>query len=147
MTTKELMERAKAVSYVAHLGQVDKSGVPYYLHPARVGENFKVDEYELRAVAYLHDVLEDTELTVSDLITLGFSPEIISSVIALTRVSNEQPDAYYARVRKNSVAKLVKFSDIEDNTNPKRLALLPKETADRLVRKYIHALNELRKDD
>jgi len=146
MSTLELENVAAAVCYIAHLGQIDKSGVPYYLHPYRVANYLDEKDHEGRTVAYLHDVLEDTKLTVSDLVSLMFPPEIIASVVTLTRVNNEPSDAYYARVRQNAVAKRVKKADIKDNTDPKRLALLPKETSDRLIKKYSHAIYELDKE-
>lgn len=136
--------RARILSRLAHRGQTDKAGNPYFQHPERVAANIvrrspvrskrRLDA--LLAVAYLHDVLEDTWVTEKHLRWLGLSPDVIAAVVDMTRIKGEPRDTYLKRVRKNPLAKPVKLADIEDNSNPERLALLDQVTRDRLVRKY-----------
>ena len=72
---KSVSQQAYEVAKKAHLGQVDKAGVDYIKHPKTVASFVETDEE--KAVAYLHDVVEDTKLTLLDLEELGFSKTII----------------------------------------------------------------------
>ncbi|MGM0122862.1 hypothetical protein IGI37_000228 [Enterococcus sp. AZ194] len=77
-----MVEVAKRLSKKAHETQVDKGGQSYYLHPETVASFVQTDEE--KAVAYLHDVLEDTELTEEQLKEAGMSEAIIQAVKLLT---------------------------------------------------------------
>ncbi|MCU1655423.1 MAG: phosphohydrolase [Pseudonocardiales bacterium] len=139
----DLVPYAYLISSRAHAGQVDKSGAEYIAHPRRVahrlGTRAAGDEYI--AVAWLHDVVEQASVTLDDLFAVGFSTEVIDAVNALTRRPGERdPVDYYRRVVANKIALAVKLADIEDNRDPRRLRLLPVETAERLSRKYAHAV-------
>ena len=52
-------------------GQYDKSGLPYITHPLHVAESMESEDECV--VALLHDVLEDTDYTVKDLINMGIT--------------------------------------------------------------------------
>ena len=134
----ELVETAEAIARAAHIGQTDKIGVDYIEHPRRVAERF--DRAELpreSAVAWLHDVLEDTPVSAEDLRAKGIPEEVIVAVELLTKDESE-PDLtdYYTRIRQNQLALAVKIADIADNTDPARTANLDDETRDRLATKY-----------
>lgn len=58
--------RRRSIIAAAHRGQVDKAGQPYITHPARVAARVAGDENAV-AAAWLHDVVEDTGLTLADL--------------------------------------------------------------------------------
>lgn len=62
---KREVYKALKFSQKAHEGQVDKSGVQYFLHPVRVSYMALTDDEKI--VALLHDVLEDTHYTVEDI--------------------------------------------------------------------------------
>lgn len=136
---------ARAVARSAHEGQTDKVGEPYFdVHVADVAARVAAFGPLVEAVAWLHDVAEDTEVTVDDL-RETFPAEVADAVDALTRRPGEQADDYYARVKANPVARTVKVhGDIPSNADPERLALLPAETRARLEAKYAHALAVLR---
>ncbi len=125
----------------AHDGQVDKAGRPYIEHPRRVSARFVDPTY--KCVALLHDVLEDSKMTPDDLRAAGTSEEVVEAVVALTYLKNESRDHYYARVKKNALALAVKLADIEDNTDPERLAALDDVVRSRLERKYAEAKRKL----
>lgn len=129
-----LVTLARGLAEKAHGGQVDKAGQPYISHPARVAARLETD-YEI-AVAWLHDVLEDTDLTVQDLRDYGLPQQVVSAVEALTRRLGEDPQEYYQRVAGDRLATRVKFADLEDNSDPVRLALLDESTRTRLIAKY-----------
>jgi len=123
----------------AHNGQLDKSGEPYILHPLRI--MLKMDSDEMRQVALLHDVLEDTDKTVNNLIDKGFSDSVIDAVVAITKIKNETYEEYLKRVKSNSIALKVKVEDINDNLN--RLENLDINTQTRLKNKYKRAFELL----
>jgi (p)ppGpp synthase/HD superfamily hydrolase len=125
----------------AHEGQVDKSGKPYIDHPLRVMG--RVSGEHARMAAVLHDVVEDTAVTDSDLLAAGCPPEVVATVLALSHRDGEGQEDYLARVRTDPVAVEVKRADIADNTSPARLALLDPATQDRLRAKYARALEIL----
>lgn len=58
-------EKAIEISARAHAGQVDKAGAPDLLHPLRVMLSVKMPQQQMAAV--LHDVVEDTPVTLEDL--------------------------------------------------------------------------------
>ena len=114
-----IIEKAIALAVQKHAGQIDKGGQPYILHPLRL--MFKVKTPEQQIVAVLHDVLEDTDTTVVDLISLGFSSEIIEAIQALTKKEGESRIQAAYRTVKNPIARAVKLVDIADNMDLTRI--------------------------
>ena len=133
MSTSKQLELAESLSRRAHQGQLDKAGLPYIDHPRKVAG--KLTEPRAQAVAWLHDVIEDTSTTENDL-RGQFDAAIVDAVVALTRVKGEADEAYYARIRSNELARQVKYADIHDNLDPLRTVLLDPATAERLAAKY-----------
>jgi len=128
---------AQGIAFVAHRGQTDQLGAEYIDHPGRVAETFDPISQPVEvAVAWLHDVLEDTDLTAQRLREAGVAPEVIDAVLLLTRTPDVAEAEYYARIRTNAVARSVKLADIADNTAPWRLRKLDHETQARLAEKY-----------
>ncbi len=144
MTLKELdtLSLAILLAKEKHHGQTDKNGLEYFTHPIRV--LCKVDTLEEQIVAVLHDIVEDTDVTLEDLRELKFSPTIIDAIDAISRRRNEQLKPYLRRVRRNRIAYNVKMQDIRDNSNLERLHSLPIETQERLAKKYKFCLEFLR---
>lgn len=133
-------EIAEQIARRAHEGQPDKTGLPYIEHVIRVAAGVAPAD---RATAWLHDVLEDTDITAEDLAAAGIDAETIASVEAITRHDDEADDDYYARVKSNAGALRVKASDLSDNSSEARLAGLDPETQARLREKYAHAAKVL----
>ena len=75
MIYTSLTNKAMQLAYKAHHGQVDKSGLPYILHPYHLAEQMK-DEITI-CTALLHDVAEDTSVTIEDLEILLTVPYLI----------------------------------------------------------------------
>ena len=139
----EQASRAQAIAVIAHRGQKDKLGVSYIYHSLDVAMRFDPIEDTLECcAAWLHDVLEATDITADDLDLAGIHPEVIEVVELLTRQDGEG-DEYYWRIAQNESARAVKIADIIDNTDPERLGALDDETHDRLHAKYAHALQIL----
>ncbi|MFO7779370.1 MAG: HD domain-containing protein [Nitriliruptoraceae bacterium] len=135
-----LLGAALAIATRAHAGQVDKAGNGYLAHPLRVAARVVDEGEEVVAAALLHDVLEDSELTLQDLAAAGMPPKVLETVDRLTRRPGESHSAAVRRAAAHPVAAVVKRADIADNTDPARLALLPEELRVRLHAKYERAL-------
>lgn len=131
---------ARAFAKAAHREQVDKNGEDYFGHVERVAGQVRDD---LKATAFLHDVMEDCGVTAEELADAGISSATIHRVEILTHRKNEPREEYYERVWASNGATEVKIADILDNTDPRRLAKLDDETIVRLVRKYAKALDAL----
>lgn len=136
-----MLTSALKVAINAHKNQTDKSGEPYILHPLRVA--FNVPGIDRKIVAILHNVIEDTDVTLGDLCTLGISTKIIDSIVAITRGKKETHEEYIKRVKLDDWARDVKIADINDNMDPVRLAKLDEKTFQRLTKKYTKALDYL----
>lgn len=116
--TSELL-RAEAIARLAHFGQVDKAGNDYIQHVERVVAGVESDK--AKAVAWLHDVLEDSDVTCCDLARSGIADDVIRAVKTLTRDSADTYSSYIALVQDSHdpLAIGVKLADLHDHlTNP-----------------------------
>ena len=134
-----IMNLSKAIEIAcrAHEGEVDKGGQPYILHPIRLMLKMKNDE--ARIVAVLHDVVEDSNFTLSDLREHGFGQAILEAVDCLTKKNGETYELFIERISENRLAKKVKIEDIKDNLDLTRLDEVTEKDILRLC-KYHKAL-------
>ncbi len=137
------LEDAVELATRAHAGQLDKVGEQYIGHPLRVMRAVAdsvaetgVDRVQAQLVAVLHDVVEDTDLALEDLASLGYPPEVVAAVDALSHRPAESVEDYLARVAANDLAIVVKRADMADNSDPARLARLPEDLANHYVLRY-----------
>lgn len=108
-----MVERALVVATEAHQGQFRRDGItPYIEHPKAVSE--LVGSPILKSVALLHDVVEDTKITLDDLKKL-FPKKVVSAVDAMTKRDGEEYLAYIKRVNRNPTARIVKLADLFAN--------------------------------
>jgi hypothetical protein len=128
------LDEAIALARAAHAGQRDKLGVAYICHPLTVMS--RVTSNDEKIVAALHDVVEDTPVTLDYLRGLGFEPHIIEAVDAISKRSGESLTGSMARVRAVPLALTVKKADISHNANPIRQTRLPDNVRARLTVKY-----------
>lgn len=105
----------------AHFGQIDKCGMSLWLHPYRVGLACHKYGYNVMSVGFLHDIIEDTSITLTQLRYLGFSEIVINAVDAISRKAGESYRIYILRVEENPIATLVKIADLMDNLRYDRL--------------------------
>ena len=133
-------EKAYEIAKRAHLGQVDKAGEDYIKHPQKVASFVKSDEE--KAVAYLHDVIEDTELTLEDLHEYEFSKEVIEAVDIITKKKGEDYQSYLNSVKKNKLARAVKLADLRHNSDLTRLTKVTEKDIER-KEKYQRAIDFL----
>jgi (p)ppGpp synthase/HD superfamily hydrolase len=101
-------------------GVLDKGGQPYILHCLRVMLP-QTDDTD-RQVALLHDVVEDTDVTLEYLLQQGFSEQVVSAVDALTHRDGESYAQYVIRLSQSEVATRVKLADLQDNYRLDRVA-------------------------
>ena len=137
-----MKELALKIATEAHKGQVDKSGVDYIEHPKKVASMCQNEDEVI--VALLHDVVEDTEVSLDDLRDCGFSEEIIDAVDCMTKRKNEEYDIYLQRVKSNKLARIVKQYDMTHNSDDSRYSSPTKEDIAR-CEKYKQRIIELNK--
>lgn len=137
-------KRARALAEIMHWNQTDKAGVPYTEHLIRVVDRFtmyralNLSAMDLQygvIAAWLHDIVEDTSITIEDLIRFHY-PERAVQIVGLMTRDDRPVEQYYADLKADPIGRLVKAADMDDNTNPSRLSLLPMETQERLRAKY-----------
>jgi (p)ppGpp synthase/HD superfamily hydrolase len=108
-----MLDKAVYIAAKAHLGQQDRYGAPYILHPIRV--MMRVGGTLEKIVAALHDIVERSAYTLEDLTKEGFEAEAIAAVAALTKGPGEDYMSYIERLKNNRTAVRVKLADLEDN--------------------------------
>ena len=140
-----LLKRAEIVARLAHGIQVDKAGVPYTEHLKAVAG--LVDRDDEKIVAWLHDTIEDTPLSLHDLRELGFPHHLVNAVALLTEdlrgnLSHKEYLIYIRDARGDGaeIARAVKRADLKHNADPSRNSWMP---AEKLSERYRRALEIL----
>lgn len=121
-----------------HTGQVDKAGRPYIEHLTRVLLRVQAAGGDLiqQIASLLHDSIEDRKVSAEQLLWLGVPKEAVELVVVLTKGERQSYEGYLAGVKSCQRAHLVKLGDLDDNSDPARLAVLPEAVAQRLRQKY-----------
>lgn len=130
-------ELAQSIAAAAHKGQVDKAGKPYIMHPAHVAASVQGDA--AKAVAWLHDVVEDTPLTFAELQERGVAPEVIEALRLLTHDESVPYLEYVRSLKSNALARAVKLADLRHNSDLSRLPRIT-EKDQRRAEKYAKAI-------
>lgn len=159
-------EKAFYIAFQAHYGQTDKGGRSYIYHPLSLcyiltgtpcnSPLLLQDHYlnqeplilhslldcEIMTAALLHDVVEDTDMTLEELRSFGLPDFSVSLVALLTRQKEEDYSAYIDRIASNPYACLIKTADLLHNCNLNRLPVISRN--DLLRRdKYISVIRRL----
>ncbi len=137
------LEKALSIALKAHCGQKDKNGFPYVFHPIRV--MLSLNDPVAQIVALLHDVAEDSDISVEYLQKAGFDAQIVEAVGCLTKGENEDYFDYIKRVKQNPLARTVKLADLQDNLNLNRLNVIDENDFKRF-KKYLKAKEILKSD-
>ena len=141
MIYTSLTKKALRLCFDAHKDQVDKAGAPYVFHPFHLAEQMPD---ELTTVcALLHDVAEDSEITLDEIAAMGFPAEVIEALSLLTHDDAVEYMDYVREVAKNPIARRVKMADLKHNSDTSRLDAVDDRVKAR-VRKYRKALKILR---
>lgn len=135
-----IVDKAIFIATQAHLGQKDKGGVIYILHPIAVMKKLMDDgikDEALLAAAVLHDVVEDSDWTLEDIFHSTRESVVDHYVSYLTHHKEIPYMDYIAMMKKNCPAVIpVKLADIWHNTLPERLNNLKGELLDKRLEKY-----------
>ena len=119
MVYTPLTIKAMKLAYNAHEGQFDQSGVPYIFHPVHLAE--QMTDETTTCIALLHDVLEDTTLSLQEL-EAEFPREITDVVLLLTHEPDENYLDYIRKLCQSPLARKVKLADIAHNSDETRLS-------------------------
>lgn len=136
-----LLEKAIGIALRAHGGQKGKDGAPYILHPLRLMARMGTDEERMAAV--LHDVVEDTDVTLEELREAGIPGDVVETVKLLTHEEGVSYEDYVVRLKPHPMARRIKLADLEDNSDIRRLSGIEEKDLERL-RKYHRAWQILR---
>lgn len=113
------LDKAILVAAISHAGQEDKGGSSYIRHPLRVMEGLDSEDGMVSGVC--HDVVEDTDITLDDLTSLGFTKVQTKTIDALSKRDGETYEQSIDRVVKDLTARKIKTRDIRDNMSLWRL--------------------------
>lgn len=130
------LEKAIDLATDAHAGQLDKAGLPYICHLISVME--MVDGIRPKIVAVLHDIVEDTDVTLADL-RREFPTPIGDAIDSVTRRDDETYMDSVRRAKENPLGRGVKRADILHHLRPETINTIPES----LVIRYYKALSFL----
>lgn len=124
---------------------LDHGGDSFFNHLTRVAAGVKGLGEQYEHAAWMHDLIEDTPITIEDLDEMGYHFDIITAVELLTKQKGEKYSDYIDRLiaSGNKIALAVKISDQQDNTNPKRFAVLPHFMRGALQKRYAGVMPRL----
>lgn len=143
MTHKNSIYIAYDIAKQAHSNQVDKGGNPYIEHVIRVSLK-GVNKNEV-IVGLLHDVIEDTDVSV-DILGKYFTKDIVDAIVLLSRGKEQKYNDYIMNIRNNPLARSVKINDMTDNMDLSRISKVTDEDLSRNKR-YEKSMRLLKKVD
>lgn len=133
---EDLIQKCLSIAKNAHKGQFRRDGnTPYIRHVYAVANRACRFGQEYTCVAYLHDVLEDSDLTAKDLIAFGVPKNIVDAVELLTKKDDLTYSEYLYHIRFNEFARRVKICDMISN--------LADDPTDKQIAKYASGLQYL----
>ena len=125
-----LTKKALQICFEAHKDQVDKSDLPYIHHPLHLAEQM-TDEVTT-IVALLHDVLEDSPITMDRLAKEGFPAEALEAIALMTHGDDVNYMDYVKKIKQNPIAKTVKLADLAHNSDTTRLDVVTAKDLERV---------------
>ena len=142
MIYTKLTKKALLISFSTHKEQKDKSGMPYVYHPFHLAE--QMDDEASVCVALLHDVAEDTEMTLDDIKGEGFPEEVTDALALMTHDDIVPYLDYVKKLKHNPIARKVKLADLMHNSDLSRLDTVDEKALERVekYKKAIDILNE-----
>ena len=141
MIYTDMTKKALRLCFDIHKKQVDKSGLPYVFHPFHLAEQMETEETTI--VALLHDVVEDSDLTLEDLRQMGFGDTVIAALALLTHDPAVEYMDYVRAIKDNPIARAVKLADLRHNSDLTRLDTLDEKALARRE-KYLQAMTLLK---
>ena len=145
MIYSDLTKLAMQIAFIKHRDQVDKAGMPYIFHPFYLATQMTTEE--TICVALLHDVIEDTDMTIEDLKGLKFPKEVLDALYLMTHDESVPYLDHVKKIKTNPIARKVKIADLRHNSDLSRLSSDPVESDFKRLEKYKLALEILLSDD
>lgn len=140
-TSKQpMLELALSIAMEAHRGQFDKAGVDYIEHPLYVASLVCTEDE--KAVALLHDVIEDSPFTAEELLLAGLPETVVTAIQVLSKKNGQDYQTYLETVKSNPLARVVKLADLKHNSDLSRLSSVTEKDLERLE-KYKKAIDYL----
>lgn len=130
-------KRAMVLCFEAHKDQKDKSGLPYVFHPFHLADQMETEETTI--VALLHDVAEDTDITLEDLAKEGFGQKVMQALELMTHDESVDYMDYVRAIKEDPIAKAVKLADLRHNSDLSRLDAVDEKALARR-QKYLQAM-------
>lgn len=121
-----MLSKAIKVAEEALNGRMDAQGMPYIDHAMRVMD--QMDTEEEKTVAILHDVVEDTEMSLLELQEMGFSRTVLDALDMLTKRADMTYFDYIDDIHCSELASKVKIAEIEDNKDIDRVKKMSFQT-------------------
>ncbi len=140
----DLTKKAMKIMFAAHQFQVDQGGLPYVFHPFHLAEQMD-DEYSV-CTALLHDVIEDSTVTLEQLEKCGFPDDVVDAIDLLTYDKKRPYMDYIEMIKRNELARKVKIADLKHNSDMSRLDKFHEGVFERMA-KYNEALKYLVDED
>ena len=139
----DLLEKSLDLILRLFSDKTDKEGIPYIVHLMKVYEG--VSSYNEKVIALLHDVVEDTEVTLEDLRYLGYNDEITIPLSYLTKKKGEYYSDYIERIIMSHDIHVynVKLSDLKHNMDINRIKNPSVNDYERLTQRYRPAYEKL----
>lgn len=134
MKQQAMLANAIRIASSMHVDQFDKAGNPYILHVLHVMNDVRSSDLEVKQIAVLHDIVEDTEVELQDLKAMGFSDRVCDGVRLLTKVKGQDYESYLQGIVSSRDAILVKMADLRHNSDIRRLKGLTDKDVARIAK-------------
>ena len=121
-----MLSKAIGIATNAFQGVIDAKGNPYIDHAMRVMS--KMDTEEEKIIAVLHDVVEDTEMTLHELQEAGFSRTVLDTIGMLTKKPDMKYFDYSEDSHSRALASKIMIAEIEDNQDIMRVRKMSFQT-------------------
>lgn len=146
MTPTQMLSTAIAIAAQQFEGKFDRGGAPYILHCLKVMHYTHSTDCEVMAIAVLHDVVEDTNITYHDLRNWGMSERVIEGVRRMTKVPGETQQEYFDKVAASYDSTIVKLADLRHNSDLRRLKGVTEKDFQRMIKyqKMFHDLSKVK---
>ena len=136
-----MTKKAMKLMFEKHKNQRDKSDIPYVFHPFHVAES--MDDEVSTTVALLHDIVEDTDVSIEELTKMGFPNEVTDALKLMTHDKSDDYFDYIKKIATNPIARKVKLSDLKHNSDLSRLSEVTEKDLER-VEKYKKSIDYLK---
>lgn len=136
-----MLRNAYTIASNAHAGVRRKTGEVYLNHPLRVAQRIQQAGFDSETImiALMHDAVEDSDMTLSDLARFGFTERVVTGVDSVTKRLGESYPEAVARAASHPDGRIVKLADNLDNSSAEQLLPFTAEKREKQINKYAPA--------